>query len=153
VVCSNCSNPVDAKTKFCPYCDAKIESFDPAATADNSRSSRLSSLNKRYRDGYLVVVVTDAFGKLIKTIGFVVAGVLILVALFLVSQGRLGDATFALGIITLVLAVISGVSFYMLGVLVSANAQVLMASLDSAVHSSPFLTNEQRAKIMSLPQS
>jgi hypothetical protein len=40
---------------------------------------------------------------------------------------------------------------YVLGILVSAQGQILKASLDNAVNGSPFLTNEHRAKVMSLP--
>ena len=40
--------------------------------------------------------------------------------------------------------------FFVLGVLVSAQGQILRATLDSAVNSSPFLTNDQRASIMKL---
>jgi hypothetical protein len=154
--CSNCSNPVDSKTKFCPYCDAAIEEIiEPNAPGDHAvpRSTQLSSLAKRYSDAYLVSSVTDGFGKLIKGIGLLLGGILVLAGFGLISQGRLGDATVALGVLTLALGVISGLWFYMVGVLVSANAQVLKASLDSAVNTSPFLTNEHRAKIMSIPQS
>jgi hypothetical protein len=43
-----------------------------------------------------------------------------------------------------------GLLFYLLGVLVAAQGQTLLASLDSAVNSSPFLTNHQKAEILSL---
>jgi len=155
-VCSNCFNPIDSKTKFCPYCDAAVEETLPESTGGTTVatvSKQLTALTKRYRDAYLVSTVTDGFGKLIKAIGILVAGVLVLVGILLVAQGRAGDANFALGIVTTTLGVISGLWFYMVGVLVSANAQVLKASLDGAVNTSPFLTNDDRAKIMSLPQS
>jgi hypothetical protein len=43
-----------------------------------------------------------------------------------------------------------GLLFYLLGVLVAAQGQILLASLDSAVNSSPLLTNDQKAEILSL---
>jgi hypothetical protein len=43
-----------------------------------------------------------------------------------------------------------GLLFFLLAVLIRAQGQILKASLDSAVNSSPFLTNDQRPKIMSL---
>jgi len=39
---------------------------------------------------------------------------------------------------------------YVIGVLISALGHILKANLDSAVHSSPFLTDEQRAAVMRL---
>ncbi|MGZ5483341.1 MAG: hypothetical protein ACXWID_15320 [Pyrinomonadaceae bacterium] len=47
-------------------------------------------------------------------------------------------------------ALIGGL-FFLLGVLISAQGQLLMAHADSAVHTSPFLTDEERASAMSLP--
>jgi hypothetical protein len=49
-----------------------------------------------------------------------------------------------------VLAVSVGVPLFVLGVLVSAVGQILAATLDTAVTSSPFLTKDQMAQVMSL---
>ncbi len=40
--------------------------------------------------------------------------------------------------------------FYVLGVILSSFGQLKKAALDGAVNGSPFLTNEQRAEVMSL---
>jgi hypothetical protein len=40
--------------------------------------------------------------------------------------------------------------FFILGSLVSAQGQILKATLDGAVNTSPFLTDEQRAQMMRL---
>ena len=49
-------------------------------------------------------------------------------------------------------AVIAGVgvaaTFFVIGVLIAAQGQLVMAVLDTAVNSSPFLTQEQRTQIM-----
>jgi len=153
-VCSNCSNPIDAQTKFCPYCDAAVE-MTYAAARDASAvlvgvSHQISALMKRYKDAYVVAKVTDGFGGLIKGIGLVTAALLVLVGLLIAANGR--EATFALGVVGICFGIFVGLLFYLLGVLVSAQAQILKASLDSAVNSSPFLVNEHRAKIMSLPE-
>ena len=155
-ICSNCSNPIDAKTKFCPYCDAPIE-IEYSATKDSSGvvvsgGNQISALVKRYKDAYLVARITDGFGNLIKQIGIAIAILLIIIgALATMNAGQ--DATFAVGILSVIFGIFVGVLFYLLGVLVSAQGQILKASLDSAVNGSPFLTNEHRAKIMSLPEA
>jgi VIT1/CCC1 family predicted Fe2+/Mn2+ transporter len=107
----------------------------------------------RYRDAYLQARVTNGIGSFIKGFGFVLGSLLILTGFLFTSKGRLGDATFALGVITIVSGIVAGVWFYIVGVLVAAQGQILKASLDGAVNNSPFLTDEQRAKIMSLPRS
>ena len=41
--------------------------------------------------------------------------------------------------------------FFVLGILVSAQGQILKATLDSAVNTSPFLTNDEKAKVIDIP--
>ncbi|MEK6304553.1 MAG: hypothetical protein AABO41_28025 [Acidobacteriota bacterium] len=96
-----------------------------------------TALMTRYRDAYLVARATATIGKVIKGIGILV------VALGLGSAGQY------LGGIGLLVALVGGL-LYCAGVLVGAQGQVLLASLDTAVNSSPFLTNEDRARAMSL---
>lgn len=116
-------------------------------------STQVSALVRRYKDAYLVATVTNGFGKIIKGIGVVVALGLVFIGFMIMGNGRAGDATFAAGVVAIVFGVVTGLLFYVIGVLVSAQAQILMASLDNAVGNSPFLTNEYRAKIMSLPKA
>jgi hypothetical protein len=59
-----------------------------------------------------------------------------------------GEGPFLYGGIAL--AFVIAIPLYALGVLVSAHGQVLKASLDEAVHTSPFLTDADRASVMSL---
>jgi hypothetical protein len=64
------------------------------------------------------------------------------------SESALGGFSLVIG---LVLAVIVGGGGFILGTLLAAQGQVLKATLDTAVNSSPFLSNDQRVEIMSLP--
>jgi len=50
----------------------------------------------------------------------------------------------------LLLGVVVAVPIFVLGVLVAAQGQVLKATLDTAVHSSPFLTKEEMARVMGI---
>ena len=92
---------------------------------------------KRYRDAYLVARATATIGKVIKGIGILV------IAMGLINAGQSASA------IGLFVALV-GALLYCAGVLVAAQGQILLASLDTAVNSSPFLTNEEKAKAMSL---
>jgi len=60
-----------------------------------------------------------------------------------------GSSTEGFGLIFL--AIVAGIPLVVSGILVSAQAQLLKATLDTAVNTSPFLSNEQRAVVMSLP--
>lgn len=96
----------------------------------------------RYQDGYRVVNFVIWVGGVIKWLGIVVA----LLAIFFAVQ--------QLGVARLLPAAAGGALFaavsFVLGVLVSAYGQVLRAHLDTAVHSSPFLNDVERAEVMSL---
>jgi hypothetical protein len=68
------------------------------------------------------------------------------------SQSTAQTATFFVCIlIGAVFGALVGGLFFLLGVLISAQGQLLKAHADSAVHTSPFLNNEERAIAMSLP--
>jgi hypothetical protein len=45
---------------------------------------------------------------------------------------------------------LGGIIIYVIGVLVSAQGQILKATLDTAVHTSPFLDDDQRLIAMRL---
>jgi ABC-type polysaccharide/polyol phosphate export permease len=152
--CPNCSNPIDKGTKYCPYCDVDVN-IKFTATVDSSgavvaASNQVTTLVKRYKDAYLVARVTDGFGSFIKGIGLIAAGLFILIGLLTIVSGR-DSSVFAAGIVIAIFGVFVGILFYLLGVLVSAQGQILKASLDGAVNSSPFLSNDHKANIMSLP--
>jgi ATP/ADP translocase len=105
---------------------------------------------KRYKDAYTVARVTNGFGGTFKAIGIIIGCLLTLLGLMVAGNGGPQNPMSILGIVAAVVGIIAGALFFIIGVLVSAQAQVLKASLDSAVNTSTFLTNDDRAKIMSL---
>lgn len=117
---------------------------------------------KRYWSAYLVARTTAGIGRAIKIFAFV-SGITVTVIGLYVGQQDYGSPNpifqygeFAVGpnhifqFGGLVLGAVIVVPLYVLGVLVAARGQMLKASLDEAVHTSPFLTDEQRAAVMSL---
>ena len=164
--CEACGARVKREDNTCPECGADITEIadddeeivdeeEPAAWPKGGPSERISSqasvIIKRYKDAYLYARWVDGIGTFIKTIGIILA-ILLVLAIFIVGS----NTSYGL-VISLLAGIIAGVfiggPFYIGGIFVSAGAQVLKASLDSAVNSSPFLTNEHRAKIMSLPKA
>jgi hypothetical protein len=100
----------------------------------------------RYTDAYRVARVVVGIGEAVKIISLVIGGILLLIGVA-GSESALGGFSLLVGV---VLAVIVGGGGFALGTLLAAHGQVLKATLDTAVNTSPFLTNQQRAEIMSL---
>ena len=126
----------------------------------------------RYLDLYRAARLLTALGTTIKTVGIILAAIIFsfwfIVGIAAVSQSQpsspFGPSTatqsaaqtvtfFICIIIGAVFGVTVGGLFFLLGVLISAQGQLLLAHADSAVHTSPFLNNEERAAAMSLPFS
>lgn len=105
--------------------------------------SESTALMKRYSDAYLIARATATIGKVIKGIGIVVAALGVFVAVNNMQAG-------AQALVIVLLPAFVGALLYCVGVLVAAQGQILLATLDTAANSSPFLTNEDKAKAMSL---
>jgi hypothetical protein len=105
----------------------------------------------RYMDAYRVANVVTKFGETIKAIGAIL-GTLVVVISVVVALQR-DDMHRSMGILGVVIGGIAGLLIYILGTLIAAQGQILLASLDVAVCTSPFLSDEQRAKVMSLAKT
>lgn len=77
------------------------------------------------------------------------AGIIVLGSLS-ASNGLFGGGALLAG---LFFAAIVGGLFWVCGVIVAAQGQILQATLDNAVASSHFLTDAERADAMGLPRS
>lgn len=110
------------------------------------------SVMSRYRDGYRVARTTVMLGTLIKILGALL-GLLVGFGAFALAVNTLGQGSRG-GFMGLALGLFWGGAtfafFFVLGVILSSFGQLKKAALDSAVNSSPFLTNEERAEVMSL---
>lgn len=120
---------------------------DPTvAEAARAAERSTETATNRYFDAYLTARTITGVAALIKMLAIAfpitafVAGVAI--------SGEARDIRLILS--GSLLAIFSGVSIYVLGILVSALGHILKANLDTAVHSSPFLSDDQRASIMSI---
>ena len=115
-------------------------------TAGVSRKSQ-ASLPTRYRDAYIQAKVTVGWGKIVKGIAIAVAVFGILAFFVGLSTGKdEGKAYFGLSFMIFCFAAL----IYIGGILIAAQGQMLYALLDSAVNSFPSLTEEERARMMSL---
>jgi hypothetical protein len=94
-----------------------------------------------------VARATTALGAVVKTIGILLGFLVLLAAMILSREVGNGLLLFVGGLLS---GAVVGIPLYVLGVLVSAQGQVLKATLDTAVHGSPFLQKEDMARVMSL---
>jgi hypothetical protein len=117
-----------------------------AATGPRS-SGAATAVVKRYTDAYLVGRTIDGVGAVVKGIGLVGGAILVLIALVAATKGG-GGILIGLMIVAFA-AYVAGIA-YLVGILISAQGQVLKATLDTAVNSSPFLDNGERARAMSI---
>ncbi len=113
------------------------------------RPQRERKMLKRYRDYYTQANAIVSIGDAIKVIGIVLAGVVVLAALLLMSQTK-GDPAFGVLFLGAITAITIGVVCYTLGMLVAALGQMLLAIVDIAVNSSPFLTDDLKAEVLSV---
>jgi hypothetical protein len=112
--------------------------------ANEDPSTVNSSVRKRYQDGYRVSNTIVGVGNAIKVIGIIIALMFVVAGISILGV-RAGSIV---GI--LIIAVLVATVFFTLGVLVSAQGQILRAGLDVAVYSSTFLKDKDRAAIMGL---
>lgn len=116
----------------------------------------------RYKDGY-------RFAKFIIVIGYITGCVAVGVAILIAGIAFFGSVTTyatmqklsgteaaasaAWGVLIsgFLGACLIGAIFFIIAIIVRAQGQMVQATLDTAINSSPFLTDEQRAEVMSLP--
>lgn len=135
----------------------------PKSQEKSLSTSLVSAAMKRYADGYRVARALNGFGATLKAIGLIGGVGFILLGLLLgqIAATQVSRSTFGLtdGAGLMMSSIISfGITgaifaliFWILGIWISAQGQVLKAHLDSAVYSSPFLSVMDKARVMSLP--
>lgn len=117
---------------------------------------------RRYSFGYAHARMVDGFGVFAIIVGIIVVVVALMAGVAIgggleaeMNRGILGGSARGTGVVLGVLIFSLGLGiggvFFLFGMLFRAEGQRLKASFDSAVNSSPFLTDIDRAKVMSLP--
>ena len=102
-----------------------------------------SLLTGRYHDAYQIARAIIGQGSALKVLAFVLGGLAVLLGVL--AADELGEvALFAGGI----LGIAIGLPIYQLGVLISAQGQLLIATLDTAVNTSPLLSETEQREIL-----
>lgn len=134
-----------------------LEEVDQTKSTLLEPGAQLGSLMNRYTDAYRQAHFVDRLGSIVKGIGLVVGVVAFLMGMtvsFALFQGPFsgGSAGGSLGPLCFALASagLAWFCFFVVGTLISAAGQFLLASLDDAVNTSPLIDNAGRAEIMGL---
>ena len=123
----------------------KTSELLPAPSANES-SDIQQPLRRRYTDAYRIARAITAVGETVKVIAFVIGGGIALFGLVAGSKSEHYEA--AVG--GIILGAIVAIPIWVLGILVAALGQILKATLDTAVNTSPLLTKDEMRQIMSL---
>lgn len=121
--------------------EGRVERMESPATALGSTPPLLA----RYRRGYQVATAAVGFGQLLKGIGWTL-GVLSIVGGVVIAQMLGGDPAVVTLIYAFIIATAQVIVFIFFGVLVTALGEILRATLDTAVHTSPFLDDQQKSQ-------
>jgi hypothetical protein len=119
-------------------------------STDEPTTHEAKQLISRYRDAYLVAKVTIGLGGSIKALGWLIALITLFVVVGIGSEGLRGYNGGAFWFLGVFIGAIQVTVFYFFGILVAAVGQILRASLDTAVNTTPLLTEGQKAMAMSL---
>jgi Zn finger protein HypA/HybF involved in hydrogenase expression len=169
--CDACGADVSFEDRTCPKCGADITEIADDEAASSPPTSRRAFV-KRYIDLYRAARLLVGVGTTVKGVGIVLA-IIIFLFWFLGGilastqtqhtspfgpspTGQSGANTFFIFggfVMGAVLGALVGGVFLLLGILISAQGQILLAQADAAIHTSPFLTEEEKAMAMSLPYS
>lgn len=120
--------------------------------APDAEETQVDVLTRRYTDAYRVANGIVAWGNFVKVLGFILGTLLIIVSVALQaevpSSPEFNFPVFIVG------GAVSGVStvvvFWSVGVLISAQGQIMGTIVDTAVNTCPILDNDERAEIMEL---
>lgn len=111
----------------------------------------------RYTDAYHMAKVLVRLGATLKILAIAlgggiaaVSGLIVLVSLAGINRSPAAIAGIGLGAIGFFVGILIGVLIFLFGVHLSAQGQLLRATLDTAVNSSPFLTDTEKSQAMSL---
>jgi hypothetical protein len=119
--------------------DLKYEA--PSSGEDVSKKA-----SARYACAYSVARTITAVGWFIKVLGVVISIGIMSIGLLAQIDSPRGNTLIG----CFVFGMVVGVPIFILGILISAVGQLMLAVMDTSVHTSPFLTVDQKATVMSL---
>lgn len=126
----------------------------PANDLAPAISARIDRLGTRYRDAYRIAEFVDAKGQSYKAIGVVVGligafGLMLCLANLESVNGIQALSVVGIGLAFSLVLIGGSLRLFASGVALAAQGQMMMATLDTAVHTSPFFTRAQMLALLS----
>jgi hypothetical protein len=112
-------------------------------------SMRQNNLRTRYSDAYGMGRTLVTVGSVVKVVGIVFALIIIGGGLLLSPQAPSNNGV-GVAMFALLIGAFVGVTLYVLGTFVAAQGQLLWATLDTAVNTSPLIDEDTKLAIMAL---
>jgi uncharacterized YccA/Bax inhibitor family protein len=134
---------MDGETHHCTKSGRRAGSVGVTAR-DNS-----ASVQVRYVNAYRAATITITFGIIVQIVGAAAAALALLVSLGVVAQNQ-STGSLALGAFSGLTGIVIGIALGLFGTFIRAQGELLRATLDTAVNSSPFLTTDQKGEAMGL---
>lgn len=106
-----------------------------------------SRIEKRYSTAYNIANSNEGTGSIYKALAFLV-GVLVVVGAVMLSFNFDLWISFFAAVVGIAIAI----NIYITGIQIMAQGQLVKATLDTAINTSPFLNDEQKATVMGLKQ-
>ena len=142
--CPHCGYVTADDQTACGQCNRSVHGPPPIAGA------AVNTVLTRYADAYQVAAGQVGLGDILKKVGIGIGIVLALVALSAAADRFGGGSIAFFGLLGA--GAVGGV-VWSWGNSLAAQGQVLRATLDTAVSTSPFLTVPEKAQAMGLPPS
>lgn len=167
--CSKCGEVHEGQFSSCWKCEAgegssRVDGEGGTATAVQPAKATVQLMpgavtvinfgpasQARYAEAYATTRTFSTIGKAVKVIGLLVC-LLGLMGLISASgnSNEYGSGGDPMAMAAAFFTLFTGALVALMGIFMAAHAQLQMSSLDCAVHTSPFLTDIQRAEAMRL---
>jgi hypothetical protein len=141
--------PLVSITSLAEFADLAASLTDPTSqnVAESNRSiGGKRSVMSRYTDAYLVARSITTVGTAVKAVGVIIGLGIALIGV--VANFTTDSQSVKYAIAGVVLGVIVTIPIYIMGILIAAQGQILKATLDTAVNTSPLLTKDEMRQIM-----
>ena len=143
----------DGSKKHFYTTEMQKDSSVPEDTATPMSSDFPAMLGRRYSDAYTEAHAIASIGNIIKGVGIVLGFVILIGGFFFASNtgggySRNGDFNGIVAGTGFVLGCLVAIPTYILGILVAAQGQIQLATLDTAVNCSRHLKDDDVARIL-----
>jgi hypothetical protein len=142
----NGSNPIEGKYTWWILGGLGLLMVVAAAFLLRKPITTVKTLEQRYHDGYLVANGIVLIGTIVKILSLFFGAIIIIVTA--TNSQTIGNQVLFVGIITGVAIALFG---FVVGVLISAQGQIMQSMIDTAVNTSPLIDAAEKARLIGIP--